>query len=534
MNLMKKRGKGQISLLILAGMLSAGLYPSAVRADSTEEILDLLKAKNIITADEAAQILTRHQKEEAQKAQAQEQAQAPPSSQPKPITIVVPKGQQYIPATSGPVSHDIKEEVSRQVKQELRDEIAMEVQKENAASSSLDWSKRIHFDGDVRLRYEGDFFDSSNSSPVNVTNPSEVLNRTVDQNKFRYRVRVSATGEVSDQVEAVVRLSTGNTGTPVSTNDTLGNYMNKDNVVFDLAYLKWTPLSGSSAMVSNLDFWGGRIPNPFFSTDLVWAPDLNFEGAATNMTIPLNNRWKGFINAGVFPLQEITEATENKWFFGGQMGMQYSSPQKNTFKLAAAYYDFQNTQGKQNPYVVNNVGPYDYTLPLYQQQGNTVFNINAYNSGPTKFGLAADYHELNITGRADIHNFDPVTVSFVGDYVKNVGFDSATVNALTGENVPKQDTGYQFGVIVGNPTMQKLWDWQTSLYYKYLEADAVLDAFTDPDFHLGGTNAKGWILGGQLGLAKNVWLGARWYSTNVISGPTCSVDMLQVDINARF
>ena len=34
-------------------------------------------------------------------------------------------------------------------------------------------------------------------------------------------------------------------------------------------------------------------------------------------------------------------------------------------------------------------------------------------------------------------------------------------------------------------------EWNFGVFYKYLEADAVLDAFTDSDFHGGGTDAEG-------------------------------------------
>jgi hypothetical protein len=62
----------------------------------------------------------------------------------------------------------------------------------------------------------------------------------------------------------------------------------------------------------------------------------------------------------------------------------------------------------------------------------------------------------------------------------------------------------------------------------------VLDAFTDSDFHLGGTNAKGWVVGGNYGLMKNTWLTGRWLSSDVITGPKYGIDTLQVDINTRF
>jgi hypothetical protein len=70
--------------------------------------------------------------------------------------------------------------------------------------------------------------------------------------------------------------------------------------------------------------------------------------------------------------------------------------------------------------------------------------------------------------------------------------------------------------------------------YRYLEADAVLDAMTDSDFHLGGTNNKGYVLGLQYALGRNNWVSARWLSSTEVSGPPLSVNALQVYFNAKF
>jgi hypothetical protein len=62
----------------------------------------------------------------------------------------------------------------------------------------------------------------------------------------------------------------------------------------------------------------------------------------------------------------------------------------------------------------------------------------------------------------------------------------------------------------------------------------VPDAFTDSDFHLGGTNARGFIVGGSLGLARNTWLGLRWLSANEVTGAPYSVDVVQLDLSTEF
>jgi hypothetical protein len=121
-----------------------------------------------------------------------------------------------------------------------------------------------------------------------------------------------------------------------------------------------------------------------------------------------------------------------------------------------------------------------------------------------------------------------------GDYVKNVGFDRAEILQRTGRDIEPRTKGYQGKVTVGMPHIDKRGEWQVFGAYKYLQRDAVLDAYTDSDFRLGGTDAKGYIIGGSYGIDKNTWLSLKWLSADAIDGPPFSVDSLQVDLNARF
>ncbi|HET8706353.1 MAG TPA: putative porin, partial [Pseudomonadales bacterium] len=76
--------------------------------------------------------------------------------------------------------------------------------------------------------------------------------------------------------------------------------------------------------------------------------------------------------------------------------------------------------------------------------------------------------------------------------------------------------------------------WNATVAYRYLEADAVLDAFTDSDFHLGGTDTKGWSLTGQYGLDTNVWVTGRYINSQAIDGKVLDIDTFQLDLNAKF
>ncbi|MDP2903096.1 MAG: putative porin [Methylovulum sp.] len=82
--------------------------------------------------------------------------------------------------------------------------------------------------------------------------------------------------------------------------------------------------------------------------------------------------------------------------------------------------------------------------------------------------------------------------------------------------------------------MKRFKDWSAIFAYRYIQRDAVLDAFTDTIFHQGGTDAKGWIIGGNYGLAKNTWLMFRWFSTESIDGPPLDIDTATLDLNMRL
>ena len=386
-----------------------------------------------------------------------------------------------------------------------------------------EWTKRIRFAGDFRLRYQGDFYDSSNGTFVKPDKTTELLNSTTDRQQLRIRARLNLVAKVNDEVEAGIGLATGSTSNPVSTNATLGDTLNKKTFLVDLAYLKWTPYS-------DLTLWGGRFANPWFGTDLVWDPDINFEGVAFSYQPKITSALTLFLTGGAFPIQEVELSSRDKWLYAGQLGLQYRSDEKLTARFAAAIYDFENVTGKANDPSLPGVN--DWTAPQFQQKGNTLFDIDPASTIKTAY--AAGFRELNFTGSLDFGFWDPLRVVLMGDYVNNIGYDSARVNSLTGSTVKKETEGYQFGITVGHPDTRAAGQWKLLLNYKYLQSDAVMDAFAESDFHLGGTNAKGWIVGGDYGLGKNVWLSSRWLTTNEISGPPLAIDVFQFNIIARF
>lgn len=451
----------------------------------------------------------------------------------------------------------VKDEIREQIKSELRQDVVQDVlthaQQERWGVPGVlpDWVDRIKWKGDIRLRAQGDFYGDDNA-PATYFTFSEInrqggigltdnpfLNTTEDRERLRARVRLGMDAKINNAVKAAFRLSTGSISDPVSTNQTLGNNANRYQVSFDQAYLQYDghTLDGYPWISA----WGGRMPNPFMSTDLVWDSDLAFEGLAA--TLRQNIGWGSslydreernktlFLTVGAFPLQEV-ELEQDKWLFGAQIGTEFKFQNQSILTFAVAYYNFDNIVGKRNTVDSQLL---DYTAPGYMQKGNTLFDIRNDADPNTDFwALAADYNETNATATLDLAAFSPTHIIITADYVENRGFNREDVRSLTGVDVEEKTIGYQLQLTIGWPIISKAGDWRVTAAYKHLERDAVVDAFTDSDFHLGGTDAEGWIAGFEYGLTFNTWMSLRWLTADAIDGPPLAIDVLQIDINAKF
>lgn len=168
------------------------------------------------------------------------------------------------------------------------------------------------------------------------------------------------------------------------------------------------------------------------------------------------------------------------------------------------------------------------------QKGNDLMLISPVGATTPMYGIASKFKELNITAKWDWAAFDPIHVMLAADYVRNLGFNQQEILQRTGLYYEPRINGHQITLNVGAPRIKRSGEWQASVAYKYLERDAVLDALTDSDFNLGGTNAKGFIVGGSYGVDDNTWLSLRWISTDQIDGATLAIDTLQFDLNTRF
>lgn len=505
---------------------------------TTATLIELLLSQGIITREQAEEMMQQAQLGTLPPAE-QLAARRPSAAAPATAAETPAPGAAAgaAPATApGTVRVPyVPEIVKNEIRDQIREDVIAQAKAERWAEPSKlpAWLDRLSFYGDLRLRYQGEYFspDNTPAPEYNALTGQDLANTTQDQELFRYRARLRMHAKLTEAWSGEIGIASGNTLNPVSTNQSMGDYFNRGFITIDRAYIRWSPNEHWAATA-------GMFANPYFSTDLVWDEDLAFQGAVAQYRPKFNDAVSGFLTAGVYLVEHQSPTTEvpdpqNKLLYGLQAGADWRWSSAARMKVGLAYYPYTNIYGIPNPSLNSQVN--NWTAPAFRQKGNTLFNIDA-DSDPTTnlYALASDFQILNLTGQLDLAYFDPYVVRLTADYAKNLGFDRQKIRQRTGLNLEDRTSAYSLGFVVGKENLDQFGDWQAFFTYKYLQDNSVLDAFNDSDFHLGGTNAKGYIIGGSLALANRVYMRLRWLSATEIDGPPLAIDVLQFDLNARF
>ncbi|MGZ8137455.1 MAG: putative porin [Methylococcaceae bacterium] len=558
-----------LALCSLVGAVQAGEKDELLKLRNTTTNLIKELVKQGVLTEKVAQDMIRKAEADAEQQAAQQVNSGKADNVAEPGEVRVP----YVPEF-------VKDEIRQQVRSELRADVVSDVMKEaktqqwGMPNALPEWISRFKISGDLRLRSQGDYMGSDNTE-FSYLNPQAIneaggitnaglngfLNTTNDQQRFRERLRIAIDAKITDGVKAGVRLATGNVRDPVSTNQTLGNTGGQYQFNLDRAYLKYDAVNDEG--FKWLTLAGGRIQNPWYvgggeftgGSELVWDTDLSFEGFAVTGRHRLggsdslyeknDDSHSVYATVGAFPLQDSSLSSDDKWLFGGQLGVDWGFTNQDALRMSVAYFDYQNIEAQPNNSPSRtcsdtNTPDNTFSTPEFMQNGNSLTDICLEGTRenpvqlPGAIGLASDYNIINVNAAYDLAMFAPYHAILAADFAKNVGFDQGEILSRTGRNIDEETNAWQVRLDVGWPKVDRAGHWNVFTLYKYVERDAVLDAYTDSDFHLGGTNAKGWVVGGNYGLMKNLWFTGRWLSADVITGPKYAVDVLQLDINTRF
>ncbi|MEJ6815869.1 putative porin [Pseudomonas sp. LF-5] len=559
-------------LSLAVGMVIATLVGQAAAApapapseNATINLIRLLVEQGILKQDKADALIAQAQNEANQAKQAASTAVAAgPVAAPGDVRV------QYVPAA-----------VRDQIRDQVKAEVMATAKQENWAAPNTfpDWASRISFDGDIRLRDESRYYSDSNSNeivdfaklnnngpydvnPNSSTNLPPLLNTREDRtNQFRIRARLGMKAVISPEWTAGIRIGTGSDNNPVSTTQSLGGGFAKKDIWLDQGYLNWKP-------TDELTLTGGRFANPFMSTDMLYSNDLNFDGVAAIFDHKLNRDWGVFGTVGAFPVDYTNdtassngfdkEESDNKWLYGAQIGAKWAINSNNRLKGALAYYRFDDIQGQRSspcePWAGAPGCDSDGSRAAFMQKGNSVFLLRDITPNPLNptttpqpqfVGLASKFNllDLNLVWDADLPQ--DFKLRSQGNYIHNLAYDEGDmrkrsagqiVNNLDSDgNIESGANAWMVQFTLGSALdLKKQGDWNMFAGYKYIQPDALPDGFNDSSFHLGGTNAKGYFLGGNYGLAKNVYATGRWMSTEAVYGAPFDIDVLQLEINTRF
>ncbi|WP_430310945.1 putative porin [Pseudomonas sp. PONIH3] len=554
-----------LGLLAAATAVGPAVAHAAPSENATVNLIRLLVEQGVLKQDKADALI----------AQAEREAQQARAVSAAPIVAQAPAANgevrvQYVPAI-----------VRQQIRDEIKAEVMNTAKQENWAAPNTfpDWASRISFDGDLRLRYESrgyadgnsneivDFAKLNDKGPYDVnansgSNLPPLLNTREDRDSLlRLRARFGLKAQLADNWVAGIRVATGSNNNPVSTTQNLGGGFGKKDIWLDQGYVTWTPSE-------RLTLTGGRIANPFMSTDILYSHDLNFDGVAVIFDQPLNRDLSLFGTVGAFPVQYSDDSassngldkedSDNKWLYGAQLGAKWALNDHHRLKGAMAYYRFDDIAGERSspcaPWDGQPACDSDETRPTFMQKGNTVFLLRDITPNPANpaatpqpqfVGIASEFEllDLNLVWDADLpHDFK---LRSQANYIHNLAYDEGDMrkrsagqlanNIDENGNIKSGGDAWMLQFTLGNALdMRKAGDWNLFAGYKRIEPDALPDGFNDSSFHLGGTNAKGYFLGGNYGLADNVYATARWLSSEAVYGAPFDIDVLQLEVNTRF
>jgi hypothetical protein len=410
--------------------------------------------------------------------------------------------------------------------QALRSESSSLQASNNAASFSKwkisDGIKTIELFGDVRMRFE--------SREVRTVDDGKL-----DLDRFRYAARLGIRGDLGSEIYYGLRFETAaNPRSPWVTfgTSTSGNGVpyqgpfGKANAGINLGqvYLGWRPISA-------IDITVGKMPNPLFTTPMVWDTDINPEGASEHFKYNIGPA-EFFATFSQFLYQDDNPSESTFGLLGPnspghvgnppfmmawQGGVKYQLKPDISFKLAATLYNYlgHGTNGTGTGPLPGTPGFSDTFVGQGLPNGSSGYSYGNISTG--------DGFYYNQTGVNNLLVLEfPFEVNFkllkhqariFGDFAENLDGAQraeAAVAAAANPNIyttypltiplqRNQYKAYQFGLAVGNSddlglvygSALKRGAWEARMYWQHVEQYALDPNLLDSDFFEGRANMQG-------------------------------------------
>ena len=381
------------------------------------------------------------------------------------------------------------------------------------------WLKDLKFSGDLRLRYDAQYYDNHNTAT-----------KTPERNRFRFRLRYGFEKKLSEQTSVGFSMATsesvqtnGISGDQTSENQTFGNLFNYKNIWVDRAWATYIPNGAKNiGPIENIEITGGKFKNPFLdgSTDMIWDGDVTPEGVYEKVNLKLLETpdvlVKGNLTAGQMVLKESAThgADAELYAFQGVLNPIFQTPLSGHpigVKGTASYYYYRRYARASNFFL--GAGSL--------ARGNENFDGDATSLDTLSFNVLSFYGELQI------NPFGNILLRPFGEFATNANDQSGT----------NENNAYQIGVKLGQ--MKKKGDWETSYAYKRIENNSVVGAFNDSDFGNGYAGKVGSVVKFGYQLSDNVILNGSGYFVSNLTPGTAGVlssdqTRFQADILWKF
>lgn len=391
------------------------------------------------------------------------------------------------------------------------------------AERDFDWLNRLSFFGDGRFRVEGFYQDEGPSGNA--------------RTRERIRLRLGMRARISDEIEGVLRLSSGTANDPISTNQSLDNLFSRKSILLDQWYLQFSPgktFGLGSWEWKPLTIYAGKMSNTLwrpragFESEMIFDGDLTPEGTAEKITFfqaseGVLRRFE--LNAVQWLAREASRAAE-AMVWGGQLVGNFQVHPKLNMTLGIGDYYFahdslfaKERNSNSELKVTNGVILKDKTVI----RGGASFSPSASNP---IIDFASGFNIFNIGAQFDINTGYPQwPLGIFLDYANNV-------DAVGGD-----DTAIWVGAGLG--TLKNPGDFSFAAAWGRVETESVMSMFSYSDFGRdGGTNVQGPFIGVNYLLLPRLTLTAKNHFVSFIDRPKGASNSLlhrfQLDAQLAF
>ena len=334
-----------------------------------------------------------------------------------------------------------------------------------ADTPNTKWHDKVSVKGDVRLRWEDIYKNPGN-----------------DNERERFRVRLGASTNISDDIKLIFRFESG-INDPVQTFGD-GDYIKDFGI--GRAYIDWK-------VSEKLQIMGGKMKMPWYAAggnSLLWDSDFNPEGIFGSYKV--NNV---FLNGGYVVINQDSERKDTV-LYSTQIGRHLNVNNTSSLSFGIGYYDYKSALG---------------SAAFYKAKGNTTDTENKYTFNYKLYELFSEY-------KTEISN---LAVTLHTEIIKNSAIDN-------------NNKAYSAGVKIGS--IKKHGDKQFSYAYHDTEKDALIGSYSDSDFAGGNTDSRGHFIRAKYGLNESMALGGVLIVSKYNTSPTDEIkyNRMQIDLEFRF